>query len=87
MACFPTRGTLASVSVYERNLSPETSTTKVHQDMGCQQGIVLSETYWTKWLTQFEITDIENSSLADNLSWSKSSYTTYAQYYPHVPVP
>ena len=30
----PTRGTLVSVSVYERNLSPETSTVKIHQDMG-----------------------------------------------------
>ena len=39
----PTRRTLVSVSVYERNLSPETSTTKIHQDMGCQQGVVSSE--------------------------------------------
>ena len=46
----PTRGTLTSVLVYERSLSPETSTTKVHQDIGCQQGIILSEKSWTKWL-------------------------------------
>ena len=39
----PTRGTLVSVSIYERNFSPETSITQIHQDMGCQQGIVLSE--------------------------------------------
>ena len=38
----PARGTLTSIKVYVRNLSPETSKTKVHQDMGCQQGIVLS---------------------------------------------
>ena len=43
----PTRGTLASVSVYESSLSPETCTTKVHQDIGCQQGIILSEKSWT----------------------------------------
>ena len=29
------RATLVSVSVYERNLSPETSTTKIHQHIGC----------------------------------------------------
>ena len=78
---------LVSVSVFESNLSPETSTTKIQQDMGCQQGIVLSEKLWTKWITQFEATDIENSSLVDNLSSMKNSYTTYAQCYPHGPVP
>ena len=56
----PTRGTLAYVLVYERTLSPETSTTKVHQHVGCQQGIVLSEKSWIKWLTHFEATDSEN---------------------------
>ena len=39
----PTRETLASASVSEKNLSPETSTTKLHQDMGCKQGIDLSK--------------------------------------------
>ena len=38
----PTRADLVSVSIYERNLSPQTSTTKIQQDMGCQQGNVLS---------------------------------------------
>ena len=83
----PTRGTLVSVSIYERNLSPETSTTKIHQDMGCQQGIVLSEKPRTKCLTHVETTDIENSSPVDNLRWTKNSYTTYAQCHPHGPVP
>ena len=83
----PTRETLASVSVYERNLSPETSTAKVHQDIGCQQVTVLSEKSWTKWLTQFEATDIENSSLVDNLSCMTNSCTTYAWCYIHRPVP
>ena len=35
--------TLVSVSIYKRNLLPQTSTTKIHQYMRCQQGIVLSE--------------------------------------------
>ena len=83
----PTRRALTSVSVYERNLSLETSTNKVHKDMGCQQRILLSEMSWTKWLTQIEVTDIENSSLVDNLSWTTNSYATYAQCYPHRPVP
>ena len=55
--------------------------------MGCQQGIVLREKSWTKWLTQFEATDIENSSLFDNLSWIANSYTTYVQCYQPGPVP
>ena len=71
--------TLASVSVYERNLSPETSTTKVHRDMGFQQGAVFSEKSQTKWLTQFQVNDIGNSNLVDNLSWKTCLYTTYAQ--------
>ena len=33
--------------------------------MGFQQGIVLSEKSWTKWLIQFEATDIETSSFVD----------------------
>ena len=41
-------GELVSVSIYERNLSPETSTTKIHQDMRCQQGIFLSGKSRTK---------------------------------------
>ena len=34
----PPRETLVSVLIFKRNLSPETSTTKIHQDMGGQQG-------------------------------------------------
>ena len=83
----PTRGTLVSVAIYEKNLSTETSTIKIHQDMGCQQGIVLSEKSRTKWLTHVEAHDIENSSLVDNLRWTTNSYTTYAQCHPHGPVP
>ena len=55
--------------------------------MGCQQCIVLSEKSWTKWLTQFEATDVENNSLVANLTWTANSYTTYDQCYPHGPVP
>ena len=36
----PTREALVSVSVYERNLSPEMFTTKIHEDMECQQDII-----------------------------------------------
>ena len=78
---------LVGVSIYERNLSHETSATKINQDMGCQQSIVLFEKSWTKWITQFEATDIENSSFVDNLSWMTNSYTTYFQCYTHGPVP
>ena len=56
-------GELVSVSIYERNLSPETSTTKIHQDMRCQQGIFLSGKSRTKWLTQFGVTDIVVNNL------------------------
>ena len=61
-------------------------TNKIHQDMGSQQGIVLSEKSWTKWLTQSGATDIENSNFVDNLSRVTNSYTTYAECYPHGPV-
>ena len=59
---------LVSVSVYERSLLLETSTTKIHKDMRCQQGILLSENSFTKCITPFEATDFENSSLVDILA-------------------
>ena len=68
-------GILASILVYERNLSPETSTNQVHQVMRYQKRIVLSEESRTKWLSQIEANDIENSSLVDNPRWTTNSYT------------
>ena len=59
----PTIGMLTSVSVYERNLSPEIFTTKVHQYMGFQRGIISSEKSGTAWFILFEATDIENSTM------------------------
>ena len=44
-----------SCSTIETHWSPINAiayTTKIHQDMRSQQGIVLSEKSWTKWLTQ-----------------------------------
>ena len=36
--------------------------------------------------SQFEANDIENSSLVDNLSWTRNSNTTYAHSYLHGPI-
>ena len=77
---------LARASVCERHLSLETFITKLHQDMGFQQQIDLSEKSWTKRHSLFETTDIENRSLVDNLSWATNSYTAYALCCPHGPV-
>ena len=33
-----------------------------------------------------EATDIENSCLVDNLSWTTNPFTTYAQFCPHMDV-
>ena len=58
--------------------------------MRYQQGIVLSEKSRTKWFTQVEATDFENSILVDNLSWTKIITQNITEFFinfgkPHHP--
>ena len=83
---------LVSFLIYERNLSPETSATKVHQDMGCQQNVVLSEKSRTtcKWLTHVQATDILKTAalLTILCGWKIYTYTPpYVQCHLYGPVP